>query len=102
MGSDPPFANDLNGARRMPIISTFFGIIIRMFYDEHNPPHVHVEYQGKKALLDFHGNILRGELGSKTALRLVREWIDLRQTKLLEDWNLAQSGREINKIEPLD
>ena len=35
-----------------------FGIIIRMYYDEHNPPHIHVEYQGNKALLDFHGNIL--------------------------------------------
>ena len=53
-----------------------------MFYDEHNPPHIHVEYQGMKALLDFHGNILRGELGSKTALRLVREWIDLRHDEL--------------------
>ena len=45
----------------MPIISTFFGIVIRMFYDEHNPPHVHVEYQGRKVLLDFWGNIVRGD-----------------------------------------
>jgi hypothetical protein len=37
----------------MPIISVFFGIVIRMFYDDHNPPHIHVEYQGMKALLDF-------------------------------------------------
>ena len=30
----------------MPEISRFFGIIIRMFFDEHNPPHIHAEYQG--------------------------------------------------------
>jgi len=85
----------------MPIIATFFGIIIRMFYDEHNPPHIHVEYQDDKALIDFKGNILRGDLGSKTALRLVREWIDLHETELIEDWRLAQEGKEIKKIEPL-
>jgi len=73
-----------------------------MFYDEHNPPHIHVEYQGMKALLDFRGNILRGDLGSKTALRLVREWIDLRQAELQEDWDLAQVGKEIKKVEPLN
>jgi len=72
-----------------------------MFYDEHNPPHIHVEYQDDKALIDFKGNILRGDLGSKTALRLVREWIDLHETELIEDWRLAQEGKEIKKIEPL-
>ncbi|MFI3196890.1 MAG: DUF4160 domain-containing protein [Methylococcaceae bacterium] len=44
----------------MPIISRFFGIIIRMFYDDHNPPHFHAEYQAKNALFDFNGNILKG------------------------------------------
>ncbi|HEX7343545.1 MAG TPA: DUF4160 domain-containing protein [bacterium] len=57
----------------MPEISRFFGIIVRMFYDEHNPPHLHAEFQGCKALLDFRGNILQGDLKSKTALRLIRE-----------------------------
>ncbi len=85
----------------MPVISTFFGIVIRMFYHEHNPPHMHVEYQGKNALLDFSGNILRGDLESKAALRLVREWIDFRQAELSEDWELAQTGKEMKKIEPL-
>lgn len=85
----------------MPIISTFFGIVVRMFYDEHNPPHVHVEYQGNKAVLDFWGNIIRGDLKSRTALKLVREWIDLYLDELSEDWNLANAGKEIKKIEPL-
>ena len=81
----------------MPIVSAFFGIIIRMYYDEHNPPHVHAEYQGNKALLDFQGNILKGELKSRTALRLARDWIDLRNNEINEDWELARKGEEIKK-----
>ncbi len=86
----------------MPIISSFFGIIIRMYYDEHNPPHIHVEYQGNKALLDFQGNVLKGSLKSRTALRLVRDWIDLRNDEIIEDWELAVKGEGLKKIAPLE
>jgi hypothetical protein len=86
----------------MPIVSMFFGIIIRMYYQEHNPPHIHAEYQGSKALLDFRGNIMKGDLCSKTALRLVREWIDLHLDELNDDWELARSGNEIKQITPLE
>lgn len=86
----------------MPEICRFFGIIIRMFHDEHNPPHIHVEYQGNKAVLDFSGNVLRGDLKSRTALRLVREWIDLRLGDLRTTWERAQAGREVGRIAPLD
>jgi hypothetical protein len=48
----------------MPEISRCFGIIIRMFFDEHEPPHFHAEYQGRKGAFDFNGNILRGSLKS--------------------------------------
>ncbi len=85
----------------MPEISRFFGIIIRMFYDEHNPPHFHAEYSGKKALFDFQGNVIQGSLSSRTATKLVREWIDLHIFELEEDWKLARESKEINKIEPL-
>jgi hypothetical protein len=85
----------------MPVISAFFGIIIRMYYDDHNPPHIHAEYQRDKALLDFRGNILRGDLQSRTALRLVRDWIDHRYDELIEDWELARKGEEMKKIPPL-
>jgi hypothetical protein len=86
----------------MPEISRFFGIIIRMFFDEHSPPHIHAEYQGHKAVFDFAGNITKGNLGSRTAAKLVREWIDLHVEDLQEDWGLAQEGRKIKKINPLD
>ncbi len=85
----------------MPIISRFFGIVIRLFYDEHNPAHLHAEYQRKKAVFDFQGNIIRGGLLSKTATRLIREWIDLHSTELEADWKLAKAGKEIRKIDPL-
>jgi hypothetical protein len=85
----------------MPEVSRFFGIVVRMFYDDHDPPHVHVEYQDDRALLDFRGNVLRGELRSRTALRLVREWIDRHTTDLEKDWALSRAGRELEKIEPL-
>ena len=84
----------------MPEISRFFGIIIRMFFAEHNPPHVHTEYQGNKAVFDFAGNMIQGHLGSRTAVKLVREWIDLRHEELIENWQLARTGQELGKIAP--
>ena len=86
----------------MPEISRFFGLIIRMFFNEHNPPHVHVEFQDSKAVFDLAGNVTRGGLKSRTAVRLVREWIDLHVEELREDWELARAGRELKEIVPLD
>ncbi len=73
-----------------------------MDYDEHDPPHIHVEYQGRAALIDFAGNVLRGDLKSRTATRLVRDWIDLHVTELAENWAAARGGHELRPIEPLE
>ncbi|MFH1962484.1 MAG: DUF4160 domain-containing protein [bacterium] len=86
----------------MPIISRFFGVVIRMFYDEHNPPHLHAEYQSNKVVFDFQGNIIKGTFNSKTATKLVREWIDIHINELEEDWELARESKEVKKIAPLD
>ena len=85
----------------MPEVSRFFGIVIRMFYVEHNPPHFHAEYSGKKAVFDFQGNVIMGNLSSRTATKLVREWIDLHTSELEEDWRFARESKELRKIEPL-
>jgi hypothetical protein len=85
----------------MPVVSKFFGIVIRLFYDEHNPPHLHAEYQKNKAVFDFQGNIIRGSLPSKTATKLIREWIDLHSVELEQDWKLAKAGKTIREIAPL-
>ncbi|NTW70044.1 MAG: DUF4160 domain-containing protein [Chlorobiaceae bacterium] len=62
----------------------------------------HAEYQGKGLVFDFQGNVLKGSLCSKTAVKLVREWIDLRTDELQADWELARSNKEIKPIEPLN
>lgn len=86
----------------MPEISRFFGVVVQMYFREHAPPHLHAEYQGRKAILDFQGNVLRGNLGSRTALRLMREWIDQHAAALHQDWDLARAGRDLQPIDPLD
>lgn len=53
-------------------------------------------------MFDLQGNITKGTLNSKTAVRLVREWIDLHEKELKEDWELARGGKPLNKISPLD
>lgn len=85
----------------MPEISRFFGIIIAMFYDEHNPPHFHARYGEFKAAIrieDF--AVLEGYLPPR-ALGLVMEWADLHKQELLADWDLARRQRPLSPIEPL-
>ena len=57
----------------MPVVSTFFGIVVRMFYLEHGVAHFHAEYQGQQATFTFDGERLAGNISSKSALRLIRE-----------------------------
>lgn len=58
----------------MPVISSFFGILVRMFYREHGVPHFHAEHQGQQATFTFDGELLAGALRSRTARRLIKEW----------------------------
>lgn len=58
----------------MPTLSIFFGIIVRMWHDDHPPPHIHVEYQGFEALVKIAtGEISEGDLPRKVAA-IVKEW----------------------------
>ena len=85
----------------MPYVSMFFGIIIRMFYSEHNPPHFHAEYQGSEGVFNFEGEMLQGNIKSNTALKLIKEWALLRNIELEENWKNITDKAAINKIEPL-
>ncbi len=85
----------------MPYVSMFFGIIIRMFYNEHNPPHFHAEYQGSEGIFNFEGEMLQGNINSNTALKLIKEWALLRNAELEENWNNITDKAVLNKIEPL-
>ena len=86
----------------MPYVSFFFGIVIRMFHREHNPPHFHAEYQGQEASFDFDGNITVGKMTSRTARRLIREWAELHRDELMRNWERAAAKESIEKIDPLE
>lgn len=83
----------------MPVLSVFYGIIIRMYFlqSEHNPPHIHAIYNNYAAAISLDGEILDGTLPSK-AIVLVCEWIKLHKNTLLEIWET----QSFKKIPPLD
>jgi len=85
----------------MPTISTFYGILIRMFFNDHSPPHFHVEYGEFKALVDIQTlEIKCGELPIR-AQCLVLDWAKLHQQELIDDWNLCLAKQQPKPIEPL-
>ena len=86
----------------MPVISVFFGIVIRMFYREHGVAHFHAEYQGQQATFTFEGEVLAGTLRSRTALRLIKEWATAHQPGLEANWNRLQAGEALERIAPLE
>lgn len=84
----------------MPILSMFYGVIISMFYKDHNPPHIHIQYAEYKAIVDFNGDILEGELPVKQR-KLIEAWIVLHQDELYANWQLAKDKQGLFKIDPL-
>jgi hypothetical protein len=86
----------------MPIISTFFGIIIRMYYQDHEPAHFHAEYQGQQATFRVDGEPLAGEIRSGTARRLIRDWAQARRVDLELNWARARAGEPLSRVEPLE
>jgi hypothetical protein len=85
----------------VPIISTFFGIIIRMFFDDHGVGHFHAEYQGQQASFDFSGRLHAGSIRSRNALRLIREWARAHETELEENWTRAKRLEPLKQVAPL-
>ncbi len=85
----------------MPRISEFYGIIIEMYWSDHNPPHFHAKYGEHRVEIDIQTfGVLRGSLPPK-AMALVVEWATLHQQALLEQWNRARNHEVLEKIEPL-
>jgi hypothetical protein len=86
----------------MPEISRFFGIIIFMYFDEHNPPHFHAKYGEERAVLSINElKVLEGHI-SRRALSLVLEWANEHRDELLANWNRLQTTGEYSKIAPLE
>ena len=81
----------------MPEISRFFGIVIAMYYAEHDPPHFHARYNEWEAQVDIReGTIIRGMLPSKQA-RLVLAWNEIHREELLQMWET----KEFRPVRPL-
>ena len=85
----------------MPIISAFFGIVIRMFYKEHEPAHFHAEHSGQQGKFDFSGSLIAGDIRSRKARERIRNWAQLHRTELEANWEKMKAGRPLESIEPL-
>lgn len=86
-----------------PIISTFFGIIVRMQYEvggKHNSPHVHAEYQGFEVSIDFDGNVLAGTFAKKQ-LKVLQAWMEVHKDELEANWKVYQEEGTWFKIDPV-
>lgn len=95
---DPPKEG---GAKPMPVICMFLGIIIRMYRDtEHNPPHFHAEYQGTSGIFTLEGDMIKGDIPKKQQ-KFIGAWAELHKDELAANWELAMANEALYKIEPL-
>ncbi len=86
----------------MPEISRFLGIVIKMFFDDHNPPHFHAEYGEDLALIDIRNlSVFSGRLPPRVT-GLVIEWATIHYQELIVDWERARSQKDLLKIAPLE
>ena len=86
----------------MPRISYFYGITIRMYWDEthHSLPHFHAEYAEYEASFDLAGELIAGHF-PKRQLRLVQAWAELHAEELKANWDLAVKEKLLSPINPL-
>ena len=88
----------------MPTISMFYGIIVSMYFwdkKQHNLPHIHAKYQGQEVVVAIpDGEVLDGYL-PPAKMKLLLAWVELHKDELIADWDLAESGQQPYKIEPL-
>lgn len=86
----------------MPTIAIFFGIIVQMYWRDHNLPHIHAWYQGQEALVAIEtGEVIAGSL-PKPAARLMREWVLLRQSELMENWEHGRQQEPFEQVPGAD
>jgi hypothetical protein len=86
----------------MPRLSTFFGIVISRYYEDHLPPHFHALYAGSRAAIRIDTlEVIRGSL-PRRALSLVVEWAIIHRGELAADWERARRLLPLVSIPPLD
>lgn len=86
----------------MPELSRFYGIIIRMYFDEHPPTHFHAYYQEAQAVVSIETlEVVRGALPGRARI-LVTEWALAHRDELRDNWTRAEQGAPLVPIDPLD
>ena len=96
----PIFVSVTNKTKFMPEICRFFGIIIFLYWKDHNPPHIHFTYGDYECSISVLDRIVDGQAPAKVIAK-VNEWINLHEAEILSLWEKAQKGEKIDKIEPL-
>ena len=86
----------------MPEICRFFGVIIRMYFDDHEPPHFYAIYTGMEVQIGINPIVVLHERLPRRALSMVIEWAALHQQELMNNWNTMRFNEQPAKIEPLD
>ncbi len=84
----------------MPTISMFYGIV-KMYYDEHNPPHFHAFYGEYKAMFNLDGELMEGNIPNSKA-KLITAWTLIHKDELMANWQLAKDSEVLYNIKPLD
>lgn len=85
----------------MPEISRFLGIVIRMYYRDHDPPHFHAEYGENEIIVGIDDGAIEGRF-PRRALSAVLDWRQLHRDELSLNWDLARSEQPLNRIDPLE
>ncbi len=85
----------------MPEISRFYGIVIKMFYNDHEPPHFHAEYGGSVMLVAIETLGVIAEKLPPRATGMVMEWAAAHQEELREVWSHARAMAPLGNIDPL-
>lgn len=87
----------------MPVLSMFYGIIIRMYRElggRHNLPHIHAEFSGEEVVVAFDGTVLEGSI-PRNKMKLLLAWIEIHRDELEANWKLLNDGEQFFRIAPL-
>jgi hypothetical protein len=85
----------------VPTLSRFYGIVIFMNYNDHNPPHFHARYQDQEVTVTLEDGVIQGKM-SRRALEMIFEWSSRYQGELKRNWELARDRKPLQPIPPLD
>jgi hypothetical protein len=84
----------------VPTVCSFAGIVVAMFYNDHNPPHFHARYGGRTVLIEIQAlRVYRGSLPARQ-LDQVLNWAASRQGPLMRNWESARRGQPISRLDP--